>query len=156
MNEKVLLYGHRERLRSKFNNVKSDGLYDYELLELLLTFVIPRQDVKPIAKVMIKQFKDLAGILDANENELKKIKGLGERSITLIKLVKEFCNKYFESNILSKDVLSKPDAVIKFAQSKLGGLDNEAFMIIFLNTKNEVLSYEILTEGTVDSLLGDA
>ncbi len=153
MKEKVLLYGHRKRLRGRFDDTRSTGLYDYELVELLLTFVIQRQDVKPIAKHMIKQFKDLAGILDANENELIKIKGLGQRSVTLIKLVKEFCNKYFESNILSKDVLSKPDAVVKFAQSKLGELDYEGFMIIFLNTKNEVLNYEILTEGTIDNII---
>ena len=32
-------------------------------------------------------------------------------------------------------------------------MDYEVFMIIFLNTKNEVLSCEILTKGTVNSLI---
>jgi len=42
--------GHRQRLRERFLRHGFDGFHDYEVLELLLTYAIPRVDVKPIAK----------------------------------------------------------------------------------------------------------
>jgi len=42
--------GHRQRLREKFEQCEQDAFLDYELLELILTYSIPRRDVKPIAK----------------------------------------------------------------------------------------------------------
>ncbi len=49
-----------------------------------------------------------------------------------------------------RDLLSSPQAVVDFARVKLAGLPHEAFMAIYLNTKNEVIEHEIIQEGTVD------
>jgi DNA repair protein RadC len=46
-------HGHRARLRERFTKVQTDGLHEYEVLELLLTYAIPRRDVKPIAKNLL-------------------------------------------------------------------------------------------------------
>jgi DNA repair protein RadC len=43
-------HGHRERLRERFRNAGAGALSDYELLEMVLFRVIPRGDVKPLAK----------------------------------------------------------------------------------------------------------
>ena len=51
--DKSLLAGHRERLRQKFLDNK---LTDYELLELLLGYVIPRCDVKPLARSLLQKY----------------------------------------------------------------------------------------------------
>ena len=48
--------GHRERLRARFRQAGADALSDYELLELVLFRAIPRRDVKPLAKELIRQF----------------------------------------------------------------------------------------------------
>lgn len=39
---------------------------DYELLELLLTIAIPRRDVKPIAKALIRRFGSFARVVNAD------------------------------------------------------------------------------------------
>ena len=54
--------GHRQRLRDRF--LKSDGrdMADYELLVLVLTYAIVRRDVKPIAKLLIKEFGSFANV----------------------------------------------------------------------------------------------
>jgi DNA repair protein RadC len=143
---------HRKRLRERFQKAGADGMHDYELLELLLTYSIPRRDVKPIAKTLIERFGSLAGILDADGEELAKIKGVGEMSATLISLVRELYSTYLAENMKKGDVLSSPESVLKFARVRLAGLTNEAFMVIFLNVKNEVLDYTLLHEGTIDSV----
>jgi len=143
---------HRRRLRERFQKAGADGMHDYELLELLLTYSIPRRDVKPIAKTLIDRFGGLAGVLDADGEELSKIKGVGEMSATLISLVRELYSTYLAENMKRGDVLSSPESVLKFARVRLAGLTNEAFMVIFLNVKNEVLDYTLLHEGTIDSV----
>src|SRR6185295_10855844 len=127
-----------------------EGLQNYELLELLLTYAIPRVDVKPPAKALLKRFKTLGGVLDASQIELESIRGLGGSSAVLIRLVKEPQSSYLGEQIQRRDVLSSPEAVRDFARMKLAGLPHEAFMVIYLDVKNHVLDHEVLHEGTVD------
>ncbi len=127
-------------------------MHDYELLELLLTFSIPRRDVKPVAKKLISTFGSLPGVLDADQKELEKLSGVGSMSASLIRLVKELYTTYLAENMKKQDALSSPEAVINFSRVKLSGLSNEAFMVIYLNVKNEVIDYALLQEGTLDNV----
>lgn len=145
--------GHRERLAERFRVSEARGMPDYELAELLLTFSIPRKDVKPAARALLDQYHDIAGILDAPGNDLLKIKGIGKRSATLIRLARQLCIRYHEARCAKKDALIDQDLVVKFCQARIAGSRNEAFMLIFLNTKNEVLGHEVIAEGTVNNIL---
>lgn len=141
---------HRKRIREKFLKVSAGALHDYELLELLLTYAIPRLDVKPTAKALMKRFGTLGGVLDASHDELAAVRGVGPTSAILIRLIKERFAAYTSEQMQGKDVLSSPAAVVDFARVKLAGLPHEAFMVIYLNVKNRVIEHEILQEGTVD------
>ncbi|MGH7849395.1 MAG: RadC family protein [Thermodesulfobacteriota bacterium] len=143
---------HRKRLRERFRKSGADGMHDYELLELLLTFSIPRRDVKPVAKKLISEFGGLSGVLDADQKKLEELQGVGSMSAALIRLVKELYNTYLAENMKRGDVLSSPDTVLKFVRVRLSGMTNEAFMVIYMNVKNEVLDYSILHEGTIDNV----
>jgi len=57
------------------------------LEELLLTFAIGRKDVRPLAQELVQIFGNLDHVLSASPDELKKIKGLGQSSIALLKVV---------------------------------------------------------------------
>ena len=150
MEDKPDYLGHRKRLRERFRKNGAEGMHDYEMLELLLTYAIPRKDVKPYAKDLIKRFGSLSGVLDAGQKELEGVAKIGPVSSTLIRLVKELCGAYLAEKIKGREMLSSPQAVLDFARMKLAGLPHEAFMVIFLNAKNRVLDYKVLQEGTVD------
>jgi len=152
MNDKPHYINHRQRLRERFRKAGADGMHDYELLELLLTYSIPRRDVKPVAKKLIEKFGSLSGVLDAEQRELEGVKGLGSMSAGLIRLVKELYCTYLSEEILERDVLSSPESVLNFVRVKLAGLTNEAFMVIYMNVKNEVIEHALLHEGTVDNV----
>ena len=124
MTDKPYYIDHRKRLRERFQKTGSDGMHDYELLELLLTFSIPRRDVKPVAKKLISTFGSLSGVLDAEQKELEELNGVGSMSASLIHLVKELYSGYLAENMKKKDVLSSPEAVIDFSRVKLSGLSN--------------------------------
>ena len=152
MNDKPHYINHRSRLRERFRKAGADGMHDYELLELLLTYSIPRRDVKPVAKKLIEKFGSLSGVLDAEQKELEAEKGLGAMSASLIRLVKELYCTYLSEGIMQGDVLSSPESVLNFVRVKLAGLTNEAFMVIYMNVKNEVIEHALLYEGTVDNV----
>ncbi len=156
MNEKKLnmhpMDGHRERLRAKYLKAGHDGMLDYEKLELLLTFVIARRDVKPIAKEMMAKFGCISRILDASEEELMAVNGIGRSAFILLRLLKGLCSDYLYERIENKEIVESSEDVLKYAKMKLAGLKNEVFMVIYLNTRNEILGSEILVEGTVDQL----
>lgn len=141
---------HRQRLRERFRKAGAEGLHDYELLELLLTYAIPRKDVKPVAKSLTKRFGGLAGVLDASYEELKSTAGLGSASAILIRLAKQLCEAYLGEQMAARDALSSPKTVMNFARAKLAGLPHEAFMVVYLNVKNEVIGHELIHEGTLD------
>ncbi len=144
---------HRKRIRERFLKSSGKGLSDYELIELLLTYAIPRKDVKPIAKQLSRKFGGLKGILNSTTEELEKIDGIGPASATLILLIKEIIIGYFEDIMVKGDALSSPDIVANFAKAKLSGLKDEVFLCIFVNTKNEVIDYKVIQEGTIDQVV---
>jgi DNA repair protein RadC len=57
--------GHRARLRERFLNGGADAIPDYELLEMVLFAAIPRGDLKPLAKDLIKRFGSFAEVIAA-------------------------------------------------------------------------------------------
>lgn len=144
--------GHRKRLRTRFINSGLDGLLDYEQVELLLTYAVPVKDVKPLSKLLIKKYKNISSLLDTGFEELMEIKGLGESSVVLIKLIRSLLTKYSEEGMYKADILSSPEKVYEFAKLKFGPLKNESLMTIFLNTKNMVIDYEVVSEGSIDSV----
>ena len=79
--------GHRQRLRERFLADGPKSCSDEMLLELLLTFAIGRKDVRPLAQELVQIFGNLDHVLSSSPDELYKVKGLGESSITLLKLV---------------------------------------------------------------------
>ena len=147
-----LAAGHRERLRQKYRKAGHGGLLDYEKLELLLTFAISRRDVKPIAKALLKRFGSLSGIIDATEKQLTEVAGVGENVALLIHLLKGLYTDYLYEQVKGREVLSSTQEVLRYAKMKLAGLEHEVFMVIYLNTQNEVIGDEILVEGTIDQL----
>ena len=98
--------GHRERLRRRFRDAGADALPDYELLELILFRAVPRRDTKPLAKAILAQFGTFAEALNAPEERLKEVPGLGEAAITEIKLVRAAVLRLARGEVLERPVLA--------------------------------------------------
>lgn len=141
---------HRARLRQRFRAAGAEGLHDYELLELLLTYGIPRRDVKPIAKAMIARFGSLGGVLDATAEDLAQIEGVGPNAAALVRLAKELLGAYLEERTVQRRTLEAARDVVDFARVKLSGLGHEALLAFYLSARNEVLAHAIVHEGSAD------
>ena len=91
--------GHRHRLKQRLSAVGLDALLDHEILELLLTYAIPRKDTKPLAWALIKRFGSLANVLDAEEAALLDVPGIGPNAAQFIKLIRGLLKKYMLTEV---------------------------------------------------------
>ena len=91
------LEGHRQRLRDRFNGTGLGAFEDHEVVELLLTYAIPRRDVKPIARSLLDRFGSLAGVLDADPRHLGEVEGVGPTAATLLHLVPALTRRYLRT-----------------------------------------------------------
>ena len=149
--------GHRERVRKKFLENGFNGLEDYEVLEFLLFYVIPRKDTKAIAKELIKKFKTLANVLKADTLELKTINGLGDVAITFLKMIGALPARIYKDELKNqklikddKNKISDKEVLLSFLRNKIGYEDVEKFYVIYLSSSNEVIAFEESSSGTLD------
>ena len=84
--DKDIHKGHRARMRAKLANYGPRIFDTYELLEMLLYYVIPYRDTNPIAKRLLHEFGSLDGVLSAPVSELARVDGIGERCAEFISL----------------------------------------------------------------------
>jgi DNA repair protein RadC len=142
--------GHRERLRQRFAANGFDGFHDYEVVELLLTYAIPRADVKPVAKRLLHVFGTLAGVFDAPVSELVQIAGVGEKAAVFLSLVRNVEMRYLASDLPGKSVFDRPDKVKAHLRLLVQGRGMECFGAVFTDQQHRHLATQVMFEGTVD------
>jgi DNA repair protein RadC len=142
--------GHRERLRRRFRDSGADSLPDYELLELVLFRAAPRRDTKPLAKALIARFGTFAEALNAPEELLREVPGVGESAITELKLVRAAALRLMRGEVLERTVLSSWSQVLDYCRASMGFANKEQFRILFLDKRNQIIADEVQQTGTVD------
>ncbi len=142
--------GHRERLRARYRLNGEAALEDYELLELLLTYAIPRRDTKLLAKKLLERFGTLARVFEAEPATLEAIDGIGSQVATLISLIRPLATRFLTEPRGAKTVLRSTADAAAYFQAKLKGLSEEEVHVAFVNSKNAVMATECLQRGTVD------
>lgn len=143
-------HGHRQRLRERFAKDNGASLHDYELLELYLFTLIPKRDVKPLAKDLIAAFGDLGGVAAAPMEQLVAIKGVGDTVATGLKLLLAISGRMAREGIIGKPVVSSWSALVNYCRTAMQHARTEEFRVLFLDKKNKLIADEVLGRGTVD------
>lgn len=138
--------GHRKRLKEKFDKTPNI-LADYEILELMLGYAIPRKDVKAIAKDILKKTNNMGDIFSL---DCADIKGAGRETERFFRIVAEFYNRVENSKSEFKESITSPLQIYKLLKYSIGFAKNELFSVILLNSKSQLISKKILTEGIVN------
>ena len=112
-------HGHRGRMRDRLLTRGSDGLADYEMLEMLLFFAFKRGDTKPLAKALINRFGSFAAVLAAPQQQLLNSPGLGTHSVAAIKLVQAAALRLARAEVMEKPVLNNWDRLMDYLTAVL-------------------------------------
>ena len=148
--EKDHRHGHRSRLRERFDKAGRESLADYEMLELLLTYSIPRRDTKKLSKDLINHFGSFSAVLDQPRKRLMEIKGLGPETATFLLAIRASMVRYFEQQAELAHRISKPEDIADFVKLHIGANQRECLLLFCLNDANKLVHHVIVIEGTVD------
>lgn len=146
----VLREGHRSRLRTRFRKSGLQGFMPHEVLELALTWAIPRRDVKDLAKTLLGRFRSVNGVFSARPEDLRAIPGIGEKTSVFIAFLGALTEYRLGEKVTGSAVIDSPGAVLDYLRLALAWRRDERFMVLFLNARNELIASEVLQVGTVD------
>ena len=144
--------GHRERVRRRFLDEGLDGFKDYEALEMLLFYAVPRQDTKVIAKRLIDQFGSLQAVFHTPPDRLMLEAGLTEATAALIAMLPQLARKIEEQqaqeNARIRSTLDAGRDVIAMFR----GRQDESVRILCLNASGKVVRRARIAEGDVNAV----
>jgi DNA repair protein RadC len=151
MNDEAAHYhGHRERLRKRFLEAGDESLADYELIELILFRAIPRRDVKPLAKELVKKFGSFAEVVSAPPARLKEVEGVSAAVAAEFKIVEASARRFAKGVVKKRRALGSWSEVIDYCRTAMAFEDHEEFRVLFLDKKNGLIADEAQGIGTVD------
>lgn len=147
MNLKDLPQAARPRERALALGTTS--LADAELLALLLRTGVRGQGVLQFAQQLLERFGGFPGLLQANVQTLKGIKGLGPAKRAELAAVAEMSRRSLARQLQESAVFHSPDAVRQYLQLHMSGLPHEEFAVLFLDAKHHLITMKTLFRGSL-------
>jgi len=141
--------GHRQRLRERLLQAGSDALQDYELIELLLFAAIPRRDVKPLAKKLLAEFKNLWSLVNASPERLIQ-NGLSESAAATLIVTGAIALRAQKKAIVGGALLNNWQRIVDYCRMAMAHETIEQFRLLFLDRKNHLIGEEVQQRGTID------
>lgn len=144
--------GHRKRLKQKYKKNGFDSFEKHELLEYLLFYSISRKDTNKLGHLLIDKFGSFSAVLDAPVDAIKEIDGIGEHSATLIKLIPQLCRCYMQDKDEHQNKVMNIYTVPNIFINKFIGRQNEAVMLMLLDSKCKIQFCGVINEGSVNAV----
>jgi len=142
--------GHRARLRRRFLEQGLDGFEDHQVLELLLTYAIPRSDTNGVAHALMRRFGCLSAVLEADPRDLATVEGMGENAAVFLSLLPQATRRYFFDRVRQeRPRLDDPDKGTRYLMALLSGRSEEVFYVLCLDTQCRVIYPALVSQGTV-------
>ena len=139
--------GHRGRLRERLLKTDFVGADEYQVLEYILTMAIKRRDTNELAHTLINTFGSLSGVMDAEVDDLKTVKGVSETVATFLHSVPYIFRNYKLSKIKPAEVITSARDVFNYLGESVCHLPKEEFYIICLDNAHRVISHKNVATG---------
>jgi DNA repair protein RadC len=139
----------RERLLEAGPSALSDG----ELLGLLFGIGSREKTAVELAGEVISEADGLHGLYDVSVHELTQINGIGEAKACKILAAVELGRRIGRVRNPGRPMISSPADVERLLRGRMANLDRENFVVVLLNTKNEVIETSTVSIGTLGASL---
>jgi DNA repair protein RadC len=139
----------RERLLAAGPSALSDG----ELLGLLFGIGSREKTAVELAGEVISEAGGLHGLYDVSVHELTRVNGIGEAKACIILAAVELGRRIGQVRNPGRPVISSPADVERLLRGRIANLDRENFVVVLLNTKNEVIETSTVSVGTLSASL---
>ncbi|SDI58318.1 RadC family protein [Natribacillus halophilus] len=141
----------REMPRERLTQEGAENLSNQELLAILLRTGTPHETVLQLASRVLSEFDGLMMIKDASLEELQAIKGIGQVKAIELRAALEIGKRIHTSQHGERYVIKTPEDVSEYVMEDMRFLNQEHFVAIYLNTKNQVLFKKTLFIGSLNA-----
>jgi DNA repair protein RadC len=124
-----------------------ETLADFEALELLLSRAAPKLAGNH-ARALLQRYNSLGAVLAAPPQALAQMVGTG--AALDLKLVHEAALRVAGEKIARRCVISSWTSVLAYLKVSMQHNGREAFRVLYLDKKNQLIADEIMNNGTVD------
>ena len=142
--------GHRQRMRERVQNYGLDSLADHEVLEYILYTTNAQRDTNDIAYNLLERFGDFASVLEASEEELCTVEGVGPASARLLHMLPQVSRFYGRSRLDEKRCYKTTEQLGSYLTAKFAWTDHERALLVSLSPRHHIKAAVWLREGTSD------
>ena len=148
--ESIATWQLQEQPRYRLMHEGAEALANAELLAVCLGSGVAGEDAVAMARRLLKQFGGIGALLSAPMTELIKCYGVGSAKASVIKAIQELSLRDLEYELAHTDQFADPASVSRFLRRRMGHEPREAFACLFLNARNQLISFDVLFRGSVD------
>lgn len=138
-----------ERPRERLLALGAAALTDAELLAVMLRTGVAGRPVLGLAQDLLARFGGAGALLAARLDDMRRQPGVGPARAAEFKAMVEFVRRSLVEEAATRDVLTSPEAVRDYLRLTLAPLPYEAFMALFLDSQNRLLTARELFRGTL-------
>lgn len=143
---------YEEQPREKLVAHGVSFLSNSELLAILLRTGTRNKSAVDLGRLIVKKFgNNINELSQVTIEELCTIDGIGESKATQIISAIELGKRVKQSTALRGLKITSPSDVVQFFSMELSDSNVEKFVIVLLNTKNEVINWEIISVGSLNA-----
>lgn len=142
--------GHRQRMRERVQSYGLDSLAEHEALEYVLYLTNAQKDTNGIAHDLIDRFGDFAAVLEASEEELCTVEGVGPSTARMLHLLPQISRYYGRSRTRTTRCIKTTEQMGSYLMAKFAWSDYERAMLVSLDSRKRVRAAVWLREGTSD------
>ncbi|HEX6592992.1 MAG TPA: DNA repair protein RadC [Bacillota bacterium] len=152
-NESVMIKDvpKEDRPRERLLRVGSSHLSNQELLAILIGTGTKEEPVTTLANRVLMHFEGLKLLRDATIEELTSIKGIGEAKGVTILAALELGKRLNQYRAEERYVVRSPEDGADYVMEEMRILNQEHFVVLFLNTKNEIIHRQTIFVGSLNA-----
>ncbi len=139
-----------ERPREKLLTRGSHALSDAELLAIFLRTGCNGRSAVDLARDLLTDFGGLRPLLEAEQADFCKGKGLGMAKYTQLQAVMEMSRRHLASTLNDKPCMNSSRTVKAFVSAQLRHRHSEVFAMLLLDSQHHLLHFIELFQGTID------
>lgn len=147
--------GHRQRLKKQFIATNFRGMEDHVVLELLLSYCIPRRETNTLAHELLNKFSNLSNVLKAPVHELTSIDGIGQSTAVFLSLIFETTQRLIMGSYKDSKGrlrLDTTESAAAYAINLFLRDHREVLRLISLGKDGYVINSSIVAMGDIEAI----
>lgn len=140
-----------ERPRERLIKYGAEHLSNQELIAILLVSGTRDESVMSLAHRVLMHFEGIKLLNEATIEELTAIKGIGPAKGVMILAAIELGRRLNTFKPIELTTIRSPRDGANYVMEEMRTLNQEHFVVLFLNTKNEVIHQQTIFIGSLNS-----